>query len=420
VRIASLALLFVVLVACAAPARSGPPTAATDLLFVSSGAGLRALDPSTGRLGFAAHGAVPTADWSRLVATVADGRGSRLTVLDGKSGAEQASFRLDAPLAVGVVSASGRRAALIEPRDDGAAGPYAPRARARTHIEVIDLIDGTRRSYDLAGNFEPEAFSSDDNRLFVLEYLPASAPDRYRVRQLHLGSRQFVPMIDRWKKFPVPFEEEMRGIGRTQLLSHDRRTLYTLYVHQPDHLHGRELARIANGQPVVRDDVHAFVHVLDLAEGSAFCVDLPAPFGAAAAAGHAMALSPDGKRLYVVEPASDLAAVVDTVRLAAGAASAIGLHAEERAGVPALAATPSGALYLATGSGLARLDPASAAVARRWRLAAGPEGLAVSPDGRRLYASVSGGVAVLDAESGEQVAEIGQSVGVVRQAVLAR
>ena len=61
-----------------------------------------------------------------------------------------------------------------------------PEGRATTSLTVVSTDTGDMRDYPLAGNFEPEAFATSGSSLFVIEYLPPMAPDRYRVRKLDL------------------------------------------------------------------------------------------------------------------------------------------------------------------------------------------------------------------------------------------
>jgi hypothetical protein len=351
-----------------------------------------------------AHNAVAVPDWQKLVRTVTDGHGSRVAVLDARTGAESASFKLAEPLAVAVVSVSGSQAALVEPRAP-AAKPYQPIGRARTRIVVADLIGGSQRTFDLEGNFEPEAFSTDGRRLFVLEYLPAMAPDRYRVRQLHLDTALFISMVDRWKGAPLPAEEEMRGTGRTQVLSPDRRTLYTLYVRQPEHLHVRDIVRIQSGGSAGNGHVHAFVHILDLQVGSAFCLDLPMPFGVDPEAAHALAVSADGSRLYVAEGGEGALAAVDTAQMKVLDTARLG---PDR-GALALLAAPDGRLFLADRQGVALVDREGLTVAERWHVGPVTGGLALSPDLRRLYLGLDNRIVVLDAATGHPLTDLATS-----------
>ncbi|MFD0741297.1 hypothetical protein ACFQ1L_04590 [Phytohabitans flavus] len=201
-----------------------------------------------------------------------------------------------------VVSAEGRLVALASP-----AGP-----RSRTTIAVADG-SGERSRVDLPGNLDPEAFDVTGQYLFVLDYLPPTAPDRYRVRALNLRSGALEPLLNREKAvLPPGAEEEMRGQGRQAVYDAGRQQLFTLYTHQPDHVHSRDLLAGA------RDDaphVHAFVHTLNLGARWAYCIDLPEPFGVRAAERHAIALSGDGQRLCVVDAVTSTVAVIDPTGL---------------------------------------------------------------------------------------------------------
>ncbi len=129
------------------------------------------------------------------------------------------------------------------------------------------------------------------------------------MRALALADGKLGSVLTRNK---VPNLEEMRGQGRMQALSPDRRTLYTLYTRQPDHVHAREMA----AGVVDTNHSHAFVHVLSLAGNWTYCVDLPLPFGTADPAGHALAVAPEGHWLYVSDRASGRLVRVDTRDLA--------------------------------------------------------------------------------------------------------
>ena len=102
---------------------------------------------------------------------------------------------------------------------------------------------GQRSRVELPGNLEPEAFDITGQVLFVLDYLPPVAPDRYRVRVVDLHPRQLQPLFTRLKSVVPPgAEEEMRGEGRQAVYgTRKARQLFTLYTHQPEHEHTRDL-----------------------------------------------------------------------------------------------------------------------------------------------------------------------------------
>jgi YVTN family beta-propeller protein len=348
--------------------------------------------------------AVASADWSRLYSGVPDGDSTRLVTLDAGTGAEVARAGLPGALAARVVSPSGRLVALTEPA--AGATPYQAVGRARTAIVVADP-DGERPPLrlDLDGNYAPEAFSADDLRLFVIEHLPPLAPDRYRVRVCDLATGTVGPLGTRLKA-PVPAqaEEEMRGDGRQAVLAPDRRRLYTLYTHQPDHRHTRDL--LAGRRAGSHVDVHAFVHVLSLNEGWAFCLDLPAPFGLGPAAAHTLAIAPDGRRLFVADRSSGRLAVADTETLALTRSVMLGDTGASDGAAAAQVAPDGRRLYLGGGRSVLALDSVALAVERRWLVGEAVRGLAVSPDGGRLYVGQPGRVVRLDSASGRELGRL--------------
>ncbi|MEU7901305.1 hypothetical protein [Actinoplanes sp. NPDC049118] len=292
------------------------------------------------------------------------------------------------PLAPGwvprVISADGASCALTRT-------PASARPAGRERTALLVTTGVRQRRYDLGGVVEPDAFSSDGTGLFVLEWLPRQAPDRYRVRLLDLGSGELRPLFTR-DKAPVPpgAEEEMRGDGRQAVLSPGRDVLYTLYTHQPGHRHTRDLIA---GRP---GGVHAFVHVLHLAQGWAYCLDLPHPFGEGPAAGHALAASADGLSLAVADVTSGSLAYAATTSLKIERV----VTAAAGGDAASLAFTPdSGRVLIGAGTAVTAYDRAGT-VAARWSVPAGVRGLALNGAGTRVYAGGAGEIVWLDAASG--------------------
>ncbi|MGX6603527.1 YncE family protein [Micromonosporaceae bacterium Da 78-11] len=305
-----------------------------------------------------------------------------LVRLDPSSGDAVRSSRLGGGWLPRAISADGRACALGR-----SAAAERPAARARTPL-LIKTESGEQR-YDLDGVIEPDAFTADGLGLFVLQWLPAGAPEKYRVRLLDLGDSQLRPLYTR-DKVPVPAgaEEEMSGIGRQAVLSADRNTLYTLYTHQPGHQHTRNL--IAG----TRSGVHAFVHVLKLDEQWAYCLDLPDPFGHGPAAGHALAVY--GNRLAVVDLASGHLAYADPETLTID--RVVRVPAAE--GEASLVLAPDGRTLIGAGATVTVLGPAGDSVAASWTVPGAVHGLGLSPDAARVYAGTTGEVVWLDAASG--------------------
>jgi DNA-binding beta-propeller fold protein YncE len=381
-----------VAVACTEPPS---PLVASDVVFFDSDHGITVAD-SRGEVK-STDGTVASPDWSRLYAV----RGDKLVTFDPATNLELASTGLSRQLTARVASAAGTLVALTA--DDSAHhdATHRPAGRQRTTIVVADP-SGARpaREFDLAGNFEPEAFSADDAYLFVLEYLPANAPERYRVRRVELATGEVQPLLLRDKQvIPAGAEEEMRGEGRQAVLSPDRTRLYTLYLHQGDHQHTRDLLpgrRGADGRAV-----HAFVHVLSLNEGWAYCLDLPDPFGLHSAGAHALTISPDGKRLYIGEMTSKQIAIADTESLTVTKVTT--MHDDQPGGDGTTMSTSpdGGTLYLGSSNVLRRLDSATLRVDGAWAVPTAVRGLAVSPDGRQVLLGQADSIARADTSTGQ-------------------
>jgi hypothetical protein len=358
------------------PDRPGRAASVPDVVLAETRQGLAVLGgPHPRTLG---PTAVASADGRLAGAVTRAGGRPGLLVLDPAGGPRE-----PVPLAAGwfprVLAADGEFCALT--RQAPAARPVA---RARTAILVVS--GAGQREYELRGAVEPDAFTRDGAGLFVLEWFPASAPERYRVRRLDLATGALEPLLTR-DKSPVPAgaEEEMRGDGRQAVLSPDRQVLYTLYTHQPGHLHTRDLLAGRGG------GVHAFVHVLHLVQGWAYCLDLPEPFGTGPAEGHAVAVSADGKRLAVADAASGSVAYADVVTGSNPFDGTIPVRIGQVVTVPAGAGTAGLAfapdrqrLLLGAGRTVTVLDP-DGTVAARWPVPAAVRGIGVSRDAARVY-----------------------------------
>jgi len=383
------------LFACA-PVRPTPPL--TDFIVAESPQGFVGFDFATRRQSFSGTPAVATADWSSLFT----GDNSSLLHLDVRTGAVLDTRAIPAGLQPVAVSSDGSKVALAAPQE---AGTWPPVGRTSSRIAVADTSgQAPPRVFDLTGNYEPDAFSSDDQTLFVLEYQPASAPDRYYVRRLDLRTGAVLAVGSR-SKTAVP-EENMRGTRHQHVLSPDHQTLYTLYTNQPDHLHSRDLAA---GLTQSTGNVYAFVHVLSLSEGWAFCLDLPQPLGMGPAEADILALSPDGRLLFVVDRSSGAVVVADAERLYVRSTTNIGGDplADHAAAVVGLDDT----LFIALANDVVALNPRSLAVQQHIPLPTTPNALGISPDGERLFEASADALYALDAGTGAELGRL-PAVGV--------
>ncbi|MEV6971704.1 hypothetical protein AB0M47_42060 [Hamadaea sp. NPDC051192] len=328
-------------------------------------------------------GALSATGSTLCLATAAE-KTTQLDFTTTLAGTRLGGYPIDGRWTPRVVHADGSLVALAAPEGD----PLKPRARAKTTIVIADSKQILQR-ITVPGVIEPDAFTADRQGLFVLEWLPATAPDHYRVRRLDLTTRRLEPLWTR-DKVPVPAgaEEEMRGEGRTAVASPTGRVLYTLYTHQPGHQHTRDLL---SGRP---GNVHAFVHTLETEQNWAYCVDLPDPFGHSASTAYSIALSADGSLLFVVDLAAGALARISTETLKVLDVAKVGSDTGS-----AYAAASDKLLYVGGDHGVQVLDQAGRPV-EKWTTPA-VRGLAVSRDLQRVYAARDGGVTWRGSTSGE-------------------
>ena len=87
--------------------------------------------------------------------------------------------------------------------------------------------------------------------------------------------------------------------------------------------------------------------------------------------------------------------------------SVANFHADPSARGASAAVASDGSLFLSDGSEILAIAPRSLAVKNRIRIAGVPTGLAVSPDGKRLFVSTDNRLIALDPSNGMKLAEIG-------------
>jgi hypothetical protein len=371
------------------------------LLLVETSTGLALVDTRDARMVAGPRSGVNAWDGSSIVSTAATGSsGTRVEVRD-RTGALRYNLDVAGALTPRVVSSEGHYLALASGSAAGST-PYRPVGRAETTIVVAGPA-GERVRLVLPGCVEPEAFAPQGNVLYVLDYLPPLQPERYRVRAVDLGTGSMQQLLTRDKRvIPAGAEEEMRGEGRQAVYAATRTTLFTLYTHQPDHVHTRDL--IGGGARDGAPHVHAFVHSLNLDQGFAYCIDLPAPFGEGAAEGHAIALSASGDQPYVVDANSGTIARLD------GANLTVDKTAKALPGGPDHASavvSPDGVkLFVGTGSVVHVVRTADLSAETQWTVKSPVRGLAVSPSGAHLWVGQTHGVVALDASSGREVATV--------------
>lgn len=355
--------------ACGEPRVSQP---AEDLLFLSSASGVAVVKPGAALPTLKGSDAVPSRDWSTLVRTKS-GRGlTRVVALDPSSDAERWARIVDGNLRTKVVSEDGTMAVLSPVREPG----------YRDGRSVTKLVVASRDSdqtISLEGNFEPEAFSTDGDSLFVIRYLPPTKPTRYQVRRLDLTTEN----VEGVYTPDAHLQRTMGGTARVQAASRDGRRLYTLYTLRGD-----------DGTD------YAFVHVLSLDELWAHCIHLPKWFAASAERSTALTVTPDGSRLYVANAQANSVAEIDTEQLGVSRTAAIGFGMSARTHA---AFASDGTLYLASGPRVTAVDTRELTEKRYWLMPENVKGLQVRADAKRLYVALRDRIAPLNAITGDRL-----------------
>jgi DNA-binding beta-propeller fold protein YncE len=359
-----------------APAASPVPP---DLLLVETEHGLGVV--RAGRP-FLAGTAVPTPDGTHVFATAAAGPDTTLTTIETATGRETGRIRLAGSWRPQVASDQQMVALTANPAVTG-----------RAHTTIVVAEPHTERyRLELTGNYEPDAFARMDTGLCVLEWLPPEKPDRYRVKLLGLeGTSGGLFTRD---KVPVPpgTEQEMHGLRRQAAYSPGANALYTLYTHQP--------GAAGSGWD---EETDAFVHTLDLTVGWAYCLDLPEPFGTGSAAAHAIAVTPDARRLVVADLSHGRLALADTEKLIVQAVVPV----PTGTGTASATVSPDCRwLYLGIGDQIHVVDLETRAAVGRRTVGGEVCGLAVSSDGSRLLVGGSGTIGWWDASSGMPLAHL--------------
>jgi len=336
-------------------------------------------------------------DWSKLFTANPSGGWTVIREYEATTGETLSTIRLRGKLAIRVVSAHGGKVALMAPEPPGRS-TRIPQLRDFTDIVVADPTDPREpRRFHLRGNFEPEAFSTDGTSLFLIRYLPPTAPASYQVARLDLAEGKVLPVLGR-RKTPV---ETMSGTRLEQLASPEGTRLYTLYTSQPPaYAKGHDAVQARAGRPV------AFIHTLSLDGGWAVCIGLPKVFWGGDPAVEALTLSRDGRRLYVVDTARGVVAVIDTVELTVLRTAKVPIERARRPSGKATGATvlPDGnALFVAGGRRVVVVDSATLRLKWIWDMFGPTSRMAFSSNGRVLYALLRDEVEVLNASSGQRI-----------------
>ena len=179
-------------------------------------------------------------------------RDGELVRIDPDTNDVMSSWDLPRDMAsISAVAPEGRWVALT----DRPAGYDASQLRTATELVVFDPATGSEtHRIPFTGDVRPEAFSVNGTLVFALDH----RGDHYRVQTIILATGERYDTSNRDKTLE---REDMHGTTVRGVLNGDRTVLATLY------------------RDPGNDKDPAFVHILDLVHGWAYCADLPRPFG---------------------------------------------------------------------------------------------------------------------------------------------
>ncbi len=261
------------------------------------------------------------------------------------------------------VDATDKVVALID-------GDPADHTRLSTTIVLADAVHGELRRWSFLAALVPEAFanffteegSGLPGGVFTIEYLDAST---YRVRIIDTASGELgLPLNLRDKVTAV--DQVMTAVSRTAVFDPISQMLFTLYQGATE-----------NGEPE-----GAFIHTLGLFNG-VWCLDVPEEIGLADHAG-ALAVSPDGRRLFAASGTGGVAGfvVADITNSSEMPAARTAVDLDELGVSPRVAIGASNDLVvMALGGRIWYLDPATLTVREQLTWDMDIEALTVLDDG---------------------------------------
>jgi hypothetical protein len=333
------------------------------------------IKPGTSTPSFSGRNSIPSSNWETVVKSYRRGNTTKLVASDPATGVHRWETVVGDFQRVKIVSGDG---SLV------ATSPTSERShlygRRNTSLTVAGSRQLEPRRYDLEGNFEPEAFSTDGRSLFVVSYLPPRRPRNYQVRRLDLDTGEVTGVYTP----DAHLQQSMGGTARIQAASPDGTRLYTLYTLQGDK----------------NTDARAFVHVLSLDEQWAHCIELPKGFESSDLETAAITVSPDGRHAYLADSNSEVLVEIDTETLQV---SRTGLVDLDIGSGTHLVDSGEGTLYAASGTDIVAIDLETFEESDSWHLLTSITGLQVGSDPIQLFVGVKDRILVLDIENGAQL-----------------
>jgi len=372
-------VLLVLITACGEAATTASPTGPAIVYVAGSHGvtpGVFGLDTATGQVTVDMPVAVPAPDWKRLYAV----SGTSLQFLDA-AGRLLAAIDLPSGYALPQTTFDGRPGGLSQD------GHWLVLQQSGGPLKSSFLLVNTaareithRVNFD--GWYEFDAIDNSGTRLYLIHHF-ADQPGRYEVAKYSFPTGEMQsPIIEKTGKLRV-----MQGNRVSTLPDPNGHWQYSLYRGG------------AEG---------AFIHALslDLDYGTAWCVDLPGGGSLDQQLAWSITLSPDGKRLYAVNPVLDQALWYNVAGVSPGQPPALFRQsrlseANQAYGIGASALSPDLKRLLVAGSaGVLVLDADHLNVVERWAGSHAFRSLAFSADGASVFGLDRFGLVRIDPRTG--------------------
>ena len=384
------ALVLLLLVTGCGEVATAPSRTAAEMVYVagSRGAtpGVFGLDSATGRIAVDIPLAVPAPDWKRLYAVngsslqFLDPAGHQLAAVDLPSGYELPQTTFDGR--PGGLSQDGRWLVLQQ-----SGGPLKS-----SFLLVNTSTREITHRVNFDGWYEFDAIDNSGTRLYLIHHF-ADQPGRYEVAKYSFPTGEMQsPIIEKTGKLRV-----MQGNRVSTLPDPNGHWQYSLYR---GGLEG------------------AFIHTLslDMDYGTAWCVDLPGGGTLDQQLAWSITMSPDGKRLYAVNPALNRALWYNIDATSPGQAPVLFRQstfsgASVAGSIGASALSPDLKRLLVAGpTGVLVLDADHLNVVQRWTGTPALRSLAFSTDGVAAYGLDPSGLVRIDARTGQAARSLASPV----------
>jgi hypothetical protein len=359
-----LVVLGLVFAACS-PARSAPQPGSGNRLYEAMPSRILVVGSRSHQVERTLPLGTPSGDWKHLYSII----GTSLVDTDPLTGDTQNTMALGGAYQLPPATSTGLPGGLSP------AGWWLvvqSQDASKTRMLIIDTLKfRVADTVELNGKFNFDAISDDGGRLYLIQYLNGK---EYYVRLFDVS-------LDRLDANIVVDKSDgnqaMTGRRLSGIAAPDGSILFSMYV---------------------RESESPFIHALNLSGPFAFCLDLPG----SGVTTWSLAMARDGSRLYAIGGATGVVAELDTsnqfspqilrtAQLPPGADAAV-LTAD---GKTLVTAGSSGVMWVDTQSFRVRMQTLA-----EWKVWS----LALSPDGKTLYAvNEAGQVAQISMASGEVV-----------------